>query len=59
MVLVGGLFQMFSYVFVFGGVWKLAGTWKLLFCRLGGLEAGKWEAGGWTMWGQNKRTGGG
>ena len=48
----------FSYFLVFGGVWKLVGTWKLLFWRLEGLEAGKWEAGGWTMCGQNKRTGG-
>ena len=54
----GAGWRYFSYFLVFGGVWKLVGTWKLLFWRLEGLEAGKWEAGGWTMWGQNKRIGG-
>ncbi len=25
---------------------------------VGGFEAGKWEAGDWKIWAQNKRTGG-
>ena len=39
----------------------LEAFWELEAMRLdiGGFEAGKWEAGGWKMWAQNKRTGGG
>ncbi len=53
--LVGGILSSF---------WWLEGCleafWEMEAMRLGigGFEAGKWEAGGWKMWAQNKRIGG-
>ena len=50
---------------ILSSFWWLDGCleafWEMEAMRLdiGGFEAGKWEAGGWKMWAQNKRTGGG
>ena len=53
--LVGGILSSFWWL---EGCWEAFWEMEAMRLDIGDFEAGKWEARGWKMWAQNKRTGG-
>ena len=58
----GGVgWSFFQSFWMFLVIWRVLGSFMGIICYgigIGGFEAGKWEAGGWKMWTQNKMIGG-